>query len=464
MDLPSVLPQVHVRDDFARNNRREQLLTREENELLTRVEGNAPMGQMMRRHWAPACLTKELAEPGCAPRRVRLFGENLVAFRGLDGKVAIVGEHCPHRRASLAYAQVGQSSLMCLYHGWKMDGQGRVVEIPSEPGRSPDRIRHLSYPAREAGGIVWTYMGPQDAVPEFPLPPWMDKPGNSIVVSKIHEAANWAQSLEGTLDSVHSSVLHSSEIRSDANAQGSTDQSDTRNIGMTRPSVDLSPRIQVQHTAYGFRSAAIRRPMKNAESTEYLRISIFIAPYTTLPPPQSKWRPAQAFVPMDDCNTMLFFVAWSDKVKLDQETWDRESAAKIGVDVDSEYRKLRNRSNDYLQDREAMKRGDFTGIQGIPFQDMAMQETMGPIVDRTLENLGATDLAIVRFRQLMVHSVREFMDGRPAIGTAEPRVPLTKVRAFEALLPKGSPWREMDASPEEIASFRTLHEFEPKPA
>lgn len=440
------------------------MLTREENDLLTRVEGDAPMGQMMRRHWTPACLAKELPEPGCAPRRVRLFGENLVAFRGLDGNVAIVGENCPHRLASLAYARVENSSLMCLYHGWKIDGQGRVVEIPSEPERRAERIRHLSYPAHEAGGIVWTYMGPQDAVPEFPLPPWMDKPDNSIVVSKIHEAANWAQSLEGTLDSVHSSILHSSEIRSDADVQGSTDRSDTRNIGMARPSIDLSPRIQIQHTGYGFRSAAIRRPMKNAESMEYLRITIFIAPYTTLPPPQSKWRPAQAFVPIDDRNTMLYFVAWSDNVKLEQETWDVESAAKIGVDVDSEYRKLRNRSNDYLQDREAMKRGDFTGIQGIPFQDMAMQETMGAIVDRSREHLGATDLAIVRFRQLMVHSVREFMAGKPAIGTAEPRVPLTAVRSFEALVPKGASWREMGASPEEIASFRTLHESEPKAA
>ncbi len=441
------------------------MLTHEENELLTRVEGDAPMGQMMRRHWTPACLTKELPEPGCAPRRVRLYGENLVAFRGLDGNAGIVGEHCPHRLASLAYARVEQSSLQCLYHGWKIDAQGRVIDMPSEPeGRRAERIRHKAYPVHEAGGVVWVYMGPQDAVPEFPLPPWMDKPENRIVVSKIHEAANWAQALEGTLDSAHSSILHSSEIRSDASVQGSTDRSDGERLALARPSVDLAPRIQVQPTSYGFRSAAFRKPIKDADTTDYVRITIFIAPYTALPPPSDTWRPAQAFVPMDDHNTMLYFFAWSDTKRLDQDTWEKESSAKIGVDIDREHRKLRNRSNDYMQDREAMKRGDFTGIPGIPFQDFAMQETMGAIVDRTRENLGASDFAIVRFRQMMVQAVRDFQAGLPAIGTAEPRVPLNRLRSFQALLPKGTDWRELDASPEEIASFRSLHGAEPKAA
>ena len=438
------------------------MLTREENELLTRVEGDAPMGQMMRRHWTPACLAEELPEPGCAPRRLRLFGEDLVAFRGLDGVVAILGEHCPHRLASLAYARVEQSSLQCLYHGWKIDGAGRVIDMPSEPeGRRSKPIGHLAYPAREAGGLIWIYMGPQGpqvSVPEFPLPPWMDKPDNSIAAGKIHEAANWAQSIEGTIDSSHSSSLHSSSIRADAGVTGSSDRSDSTDLQVARPSNDPSPRIEVQLTGYGFRYAAIRRPIANPDTTDYVRVTVHVAPYITMPPTADRYRMAHVFVPVDDHNSMFFFIAWSDTAVLDQKVWQRENAANMGVDIDSDYRKLRNRENDYLQDRDAMKHGSFTGIQGIPFQDMAMQESMGPITDRTREHLGASDLAIVRFRQMMLQAVREFIAGRPAIGTAEPRVPLTNLRAFDALLPKGSPWRELRASPEEIASFRTLRD------
>jgi phthalate 4,5-dioxygenase oxygenase subunit len=436
------------------------MLTREENELLTRVEGDAPMGQMMRRHWTPACLAEELPEPGCAPRRLRLFGENLVAFRGLDGVVAILGEHCPHRLASLAYARVEQSSLQCLYHGWKIDGEGRVIELPSEPeGRRSRTIQHLAYPAHEAGGLIWVYMGPQganDSVPEFPLPPWMDKPDNSIAIAKIHEAANWAQALEGTIDSAHTSTLHSSNVRSDANVTGSTDRGGSREFLIARPSNDRSPRIELQPTSYGFRYAAIRRPIRDPETTDYLRVTVYVAPYIALIPPHTTWRSAQVFVPVDDHNSIFYFIAWSDQLTFDQAAWQEENHAKVGVDLDRDYRKRRKLSNHHLQDREAMKRGDFTGIAGVPNQDMAVQESMGPIVDRTREHLGASDLAIVRFRQMMLQAARAFAAGAPAIGTAAPRLPHTEIRSWEGLVPRATDWRALGVTPAEAAGYRTL--------
>ena len=109
------------------------MLTHEENELLCRVEGDAPMGQIMRRHWLPACLSEEVAEPDGDPVRVRLLGEDLVAFRDTDGRVGVMDEMCPHRRASLALGRNEECGLRCLYHGWKMDVEGNVLEMSSEP-------------------------------------------------------------------------------------------------------------------------------------------------------------------------------------------------------------------------------------------------------------------------------------------------------------------------------------------
>ena len=150
------------------------MLTREENELLTRVEGDAVMGRLMRRHWVPALLSEQLAEPDGAPVRLRLFGEDLVAFRDTDGRLGVLGEFCPHRKASLLYGRNEEGGLRCLYHGWKFDVEGNTLEMPSEPAASGfcDKVKHKAYPAEEAGGFVWVYMGPADRMPAFEPPPW----------------------------------------------------------------------------------------------------------------------------------------------------------------------------------------------------------------------------------------------------------------------------------------------------
>ena len=109
------------------------MMTREENELLCRVEGEAPMGQLMRRHWLPACMSEEVTEPDGAPVRTRLLGEDLVVFRDSRGRLGVLGEHCPHRQASLAFGRNEECGLRCLYHGWKFDVDGNVVEMASEP-------------------------------------------------------------------------------------------------------------------------------------------------------------------------------------------------------------------------------------------------------------------------------------------------------------------------------------------
>jgi phthalate 4,5-dioxygenase oxygenase subunit len=263
----------------------------------------------------------------------------------------------------------------------------------------------------------------------------------------VHVQANWAQILEGAIDSAHSSSLHSTDM-----PPARVDGAKATDKVWPRPSTDKAPRLALQQTPFGFRYAAIRRPIMNSATHDYIRISLFVAPFTVLIPPNNMYNLANVNVPMDDTNTMFYFIAWSDAGPgIDVEAWRKFCGAQPGIDLDHRWRKRRTRDNDFLQDRNAMKLGDFTGIRGIPMQDMAMWETMGPIADRGRERLGASDLAIVEFRRIMVDAARGFALGAPAIGTIEPRVPRAKLRSFEGIVPKGTDWRTLGVAPEELA-------------
>ena len=131
------------------------MVTREDNDLLTRVEGDWPMGQIMRRHWLPVCLSEEVAVCDGTPVRARLLGEDLVVFRDTEGRLGVLDEHCPHRRASLVMGRNEEGGLRCLYHGWKFDVDGRCLDMSSEPEGASIRqaMRTKAYPAREGPEI-----------------------------------------------------------------------------------------------------------------------------------------------------------------------------------------------------------------------------------------------------------------------------------------------------------------------
>jgi phthalate 4,5-dioxygenase oxygenase subunit len=427
------------------------MLTAEENDLLCRVEGQAPMGQIMRRHWLPACMSEEVAEPDGAPVRTRLLGEDLVVFRDTKGRLGVLGEHCPHRRASLAFGRNEECGLRCLYHGWKFDVDGNVLDMSCEPegSRLKDHLKHKSYPAREGGGFVWVYMGPQEEMREFEPPAWAPSPEARISIVKMHTACNWAQVLEGSIDSAHSSSLHSTNMPSMA-----VDGAKATAANWPRPSTDKAPRLQFQLTPFGFRYVALRKPIINPETHVYVRMTLFVAPFTVLIPPNDQYKLAQMLIPIDDVNTMFYWSAWHETKGIEQEAWRQFCAAQVGIDIDADYRKVRTLENHFLQDRQAMKLGDFTGIKGIPAQDMAMWESMGPITDRTQDYLGASDVAVVQFRKLMVKAARDFQKGEPAIGTAEPRIPQVKLSSFEGIVPKTTNWRTLAVSEEELARTR----------
>ncbi|MEP7030892.1 MAG: Rieske 2Fe-2S domain-containing protein, partial [Pseudolabrys sp.] len=258
------------------------MMTQEENDLLCRVEGNAPMGQIMRRHWIAACLSEEVAEPDGAPVKVRLLGEDLVVFRDSKGRIGVLDEYCSHRRASLLFARNEECGLRCLYHGWKFDVEGNVVEMASEPANSliPDRVKHKAYPAREAAGFVWCYMGPPEEMREFEPPAFAPSPDARVSATKVRVRCNWAQILEGQIDSAHSSSLHSSDM-----VPAQVEGAQATDVNWLRPSTDKAPRFQIERTSYGFRYAAIRKPIKNEATHDYIRTTVYIAPFTALIPP-----------------------------------------------------------------------------------------------------------------------------------------------------------------------------------
>jgi len=407
-----------------------------DNELLCRVEGEAAMGQIMRRHWLPACMSEEVVEADGTPVRSRLLGEDLVVFRDSKGRVGVLDEHCPHRGASLAFGRNEDCGLRCLYHGWKFGVDGEIQEMASEPPDSRMRnLRHKAYPVHEAGGFVWVWMGPADEVRPFEPPSWAPSPTTRISIVKMHAACNWAQVLEGSIDSAHSSSLHSTNMPT-AEVAGST----ATETEWLRPSNDKAPRLEVQATDYGFHYAAIRRPIRDPETHAYIRTTVFIAPFTVLIPPNDQYNLAQMLVPIDDVNCMFYWIAWHETQGIAQDAWRRFCAAEVGVDLAADYRKVRNLQNNFLQDRARMKAGDFTGIEGIPAQDMAMWESMGPIADRSADHLGSSDAAIIQFRRQMAAAAKAVLAGEPAIGTTS-TTRLLDLTSFEGVVARDSDWR-----------------------
>ncbi|MGI8527201.1 MAG: Rieske 2Fe-2S domain-containing protein [Pseudolabrys sp.] len=422
-------------------------MTPEENDLLCRVVDDAPMGKIMRRHWIAACLSEEVADPDGAPVKVRLLGEDLVVFRDSKGRVGVLDEYCSHRRASLVFARNEECGLRCLYHGWKFDVEGNILEMASEPPGStiPARVKHKAYPVCEAGGFVWCYMGPLEDMREFEAPAFAPTPDARVSATKVRVHCNWAQILEGQIDSAHSSSLHSSDM-----VPALVEGAEATEANWLRPSTDKAPRFQIERTSYGFRYAAIRRPIKNEATHDYIRTTVYVAPFTALIPPNNVHNVATLLTPEDDTTTIFYFIAWngSDKAGIEADAWRKFNVLQWGTDVDKDFNGLRTRENNYLQDREAMKAGNFTGIKGIPSQDIAMWEGMGPISDRSKERIGASDVAVVAFRRLMVEAAQAMKNGEPAIGTGEPHISHASISSYEGVVPKTTNWRSLGGGSE----------------
>ncbi len=406
------------------------MLSKEENELLAQTGPGTAMGDLMRRYWLPALLSEELPERDGTPLKLRLLGEDLVAFRDTEGRVGILDEACSHRCASLAYGRNEEGGLRCLYHGWKYDVAGNILETPPEPAESTfkSRIKQPSCLVREHAGIVWAYMGPKHLAPFFPEFEWTHYPAEQVSLAKTIQECNWAQAVEGDIDSAHTDYLHSSDVRG-------------------RPK-DHAPRFEIEDTKYGYRYAAIRKPDEDADKRKWVRVTLFAAPFYTFTPPLRITRPNgeiyetathRAYVPIDDASHSFFSCSVS--------RFGPIGDAQRDAGVESGYRPAGNRENMHLQDRVAMKAGNWTGIKGIRAQDRAMTESMGLLAPRYKEHLGATDLAVIRFRRRMIDAAKAFMAGGEPLGL-DPSIPYHELRSEEMVVPADAHWTMVVDAPE----------------
>jgi nitrite reductase/ring-hydroxylating ferredoxin subunit len=388
-------------------------MRREQNELLTRTGPGTLLGDYLRRYWIPALLADELPEPDCPPVRVQLLSEKLVAFRDTDGRLGLLDEFCAHRGVSLWFGRNEACGLRCAYHGWKYDVTGQCVDLPSEDestGRR-GRIRLKSYPCLERGGMIWAYMGPPELQPEPPELEWaMVGPAQRFLSKRLQEC-NYLQALEGGIDSSHVSFLHGASLKRDPLFTGA--KGNVYNERDRMPVFEVAP----------FDGGLLIGARRNADGGRYYwRITPWIAPFYTLIPPRGGHPVSgHAWVPIDDESCWAWSVSYHPRRELTLEETTAMSEGK-GIHVEyipGTFIPLANKRNDYLMDRAAQRAGrSFSGIEGIGMQDASLQESMGPIADRTRENLVPTDHGIIMTRRALLEAAQASRDGRPIPGLA----------------------------------------------
>jgi phthalate 4,5-dioxygenase len=381
------------------------MLKPEQNELVTRTGRGTPMGELFRRYWLPALLAEELPENDCPPVRIKLLSERLLAVRDSEGRYGLIDEFCAHRGVSLWFGRNEEGGIRCPYHGWKYDVQGKCLEVPSEPVESGfcSKIKLTSYPLIEKGGILWTYMGPPEDQPPEPAWEFISVPANQTFSSKRLQENNWLQALEGGIDSAHVSFLHRGDLNSDPLFKGA--HANTYNLN------DSQPFFEVAEHAAGLYIGARR---KAEGGNYYWRITPWVMPCFTLVPPRAD-HPIHGhfWVPIDDENCWAWSFDYHPVRPLsDSEVKAMRDGKGIHVKyVPGTYIPLANKSNDYLIDREAQKAGrTYSGVAGIGMQDASLQESMGPIVDRTKENLTTTDNGIIMARLRLMKAAKALME------------------------------------------------------
>lgn len=415
------------------------MLTVELNELLTRTGPGTPMGETMRRYWIPALLSRDLESDG-PPVRVGLLGERLVAFRDTGGLVGLVDEFCAHRRTSLFLGRNEEHGIRCIYHGWKYDVHGNCVDMMNEPGATNfmKKVHLTAYPTVELGGVVWAYLGPPDKRPALPMFAWTSVPETHRHVSRIWQECNWLQGLEGGMDNSHAPILH--RLLTTDTSTGGLDNG----IPFARGKV---LKLDYDLTDYGFRYAGIR-PLEREGS--YVRTYHYVMPFTQIRPAQFPNRSGERhrtqvhghmWVPIDDENCMVYNWKYSYSEKPLSEEERLESTDGNGpeyADASNEYRSYYNRRNNWQIDRHAQRTISFSGVRGVNTQDRAVQEAMGPTVDRSKEHLGPADRMAIVTRDRLLQAVRTVQDGGDPPGGGDSYY---GVRAVENILAAGVEWR-----------------------
>lgn len=416
------------------------MLKATDNELLTRTGGDTVMGRFFRRFWVPAFLSSELPDPGSPPVRTMIMGERLVAFRDYSGRIGVLQEFCAHRRASLYFgrnegldSRDGQCGLRCCYHGWKYDTSGQCIDMPNEPPGSRFRkhIRLTSYPVAERGDVVWIYPGPEDDAPPPPELEWTLVPEGHRHVTKRLQQCNFMQAMEGGIDTSHVSFLHSDAPLWHPEWTHSN-RTDRRHLKAGVPKYFIEP------TEYGALLGARRDA---GEGSYYWRITQWLLPwYTIVPRDSDEPIAAHAWVPVDDEHCWTWNISYLPERPFRKRELDfYRGGGHIHAELrPGTFEPVRNQDNEYLVDRMLQKTAAFSGIAGIAMQDAAMQESMGPIVDRSQEHLGSSDAAIIAVRKRLLSEARACAEAD--VPAARPAASAYCVRSASAVLPDDTSW------------------------
>jgi phenylpropionate dioxygenase-like ring-hydroxylating dioxygenase large terminal subunit len=343
-----------------------------EDEELTRVGPGTPCGEYLRRFWQPVILSSELGE---LPRRLRILGEDLVAFRDKSGAIGLLELHCPHRGTSLEFGLIGDKGIRCCYHGWLFDADGTILETPGEPADSTlkDRLFHGAYPVREYSGLVFAYMGPPDKQPDFPILDTYELSGyRQIARAPTLWECNWLQVKENSMDPAHLAFLHTLP-----GSEGFTD--DFKELA----------EWDWMETPVGMVYIDTRRQADRV----WVRVADFILPNIHQFPPNadpmalrnSINRPQATTwaVPLDDTHTM-----------------------QIGYQRAPEGREVR-RGSGFGQDGKR----SYEERQRVPGDYDAQISIHGGVSRHGLEHLASTDRGIIMMRNMIRHGIRAVRNG-----------------------------------------------------
>jgi phenylpropionate dioxygenase-like ring-hydroxylating dioxygenase large terminal subunit len=418
------------------------MLSHADNELLCRVGPGTAMGAVFRRFWTPICLADQLAAPDGDPLRLEVFGEQLVAFRDTEGRLGLLDEGCPHRGVSLALGRNEEGGLRCLLHGWKFAVDGTILETPICPNLGlRDRLKARSYPVREAGGLIWAYLGAADKMPAFPHWPFFDVPVSNMRISRVDCDVNYMQQLESGADSAHVAILHANVARPDwltgeivAGARAETDSA------VALATNDLVPTLLVEDTDFGFHYAAVRKLDSAENGRRNIRIASIIMPSARIIP-----SPTVQFVafevPINDTRTASIAISFRpDGLPVDQERLnERSGLLNAAMFCPLTRRYLGTWENRFGQDRRRLKE-TWTGISGVGMEDMAMSVSQGAIADRSKEHLVPTDQAIVRARRQLLDSARRMAAGGEPIGV---HADVSRIQAIDATVAGDVRWQDL---------------------
>ena len=404
------------------------------------------MGDLMRQYWMPALITADLPEPGGLPIRIRLLGEDLLLFQSPGGDVGIIGSICPHRGASLYYGRNENDGIRCVYHAWKFNLSGDCVDLPNDchGEKMKTQIKHTAYPCVNRGGLIWTYLGAASPPPPLPKLEWLDLPEDQVHISLRVQECNWLQALEGEIDSSHAGFLHS-------RIDGAGDA----------PWAKLAesygnPHFEVEPSDAGLQIAS-RRDAGNGRY--YWRINQFMMPFWTIVPPSGEEADinGHAWVPMDDSKTLCVMYSYrpdapfSDRrLKLykqgarGREPGHMTENGALPFDARKPYGRYwpkYNDVNDYGVDISLQRTKYFSGMAGLWPQDAGLQESMGPVADRTQEHLCSSDKGIIRTRRLLKKSALALRDSNESPpGATNPDAYM--IRSVGIMLSDSIPWKE----------------------